>query len=131
MEDAAEIDQYDRDDMSYLRNAPSRGISELLAPARNDDCGEGHELPGSLAPSRHTTAPTLNRLPPDDIEEVGQGPELAYSIPDDESIDEFDAITERMPSRKSSSSSVALDYYATVKSAAGFLGACNRSESDP
>ena len=131
MEDAAEIDQYDRDDMSYLRNAPSRGISELLAPARNGDCGEGHELPGSLAPSRHTTSPTLNRLPPDDIDEVGQGPELAYSIPDDESIDEFDAITERMPSRKSSSSSVCLDYYATVKSAAEFLGSCNRSGSDP
>ena len=128
IKDSEEMSQYDRTVLSYLRNPSGRSISELLGADGDGNCNDNHELFGFLCPSRHTTNPTLNLLPPDHLEEVGQEPELAYSIPDGEGYDDFDAITELMPSRKSSTTSVCPDYYATIRSAASPLGDLDRSE---
>ena len=112
MKDIEQLSRYDYDENAYpLIPATKRTISELLDSESRicnyDD--ENFGFPSQL--SRRSTVQTLNYLPDDQIKEEMPEPDLTYSVPDDESVDEFDAITGQCPSRKQSSTSVNLAYY--------------------
>ena len=129
MKEADELNAYDCRENPYDSDSvTNRVISELMDSNRNDICNDNDGLFGFQSLSRHTTTQTLNILSQDDIRQVLQDPDPTYSVPDSESFDEFDAITEHLPSRKSSSTSVYFDYYATIKSVANFLSSCNSDE---
>ena len=129
MEEDEELNSYDCRENPYdHESVTKRAISELLDSNRKNISNDDDDLIGFPTQSRHTTTYTLNLFPQDDIKQVLPEPDLTYSVPDDESLDEFDAITEHLPSRKSSSSSIYFDYYATIKSVASFLGNCSTTE---